>query len=139
VLNKIRKTGWRYSFAILFNRIIPKWLFRIRRYVVYQMDVDRSIAAAESQQTDSNSLTVQRCNSESQMRAIEDLTWFKREYSSGNSWAYQASLEGKLIGGFWAASDRFDEDELGVRIELSSQQAWLFAALVSGEARGQGV
>lgn len=133
VIDRISNQGWVYSGAIAFNRIVPKWLFRCRRYRVYRLAVQPAIAA------DDDGCQVGWCASEAQLQAIEHLTYFRRAYSRGPVRAVQATVEGRLVGGFWAATEYFDEDDLGVRVVLEPKQVWLFAALVSRECRGLGV
>ena len=130
--------GLRYSFAILFNRIVPQWLFRMRRYVVYEMDVSKTKAVAQSHEAlADNNVQVSACQNEEQTKAVEALTWFKRSYSSGKNRSFQATIDGQLVAGVWLASEIFDEDELGVRLVMNERQTWLFAAFVSKNFRGQ--
>ena len=136
LLHRISQQGWMYSVAILFNRVVPKWLFRCRRYVVYQLEIQPPLAADS---VGNHGFEIGWCESEEQTQAVEQLTYFKRDFSAGPARAVQASFNGKLVGGFWAATQIFDEDELGVRVVLEPQQAWLFAALVSRDCRGRGV
>ena len=132
LLNRIRQTGWRYSFAIAFNRVVPQWLFRTRRYVIFRMD-NPSEPAAEGQ------VTVFQCDDEQQIQAVEQLTYFRREYSSGQCHAFAAEVDGQLAGGMWAATECFDENELGVRLQLANNQTWLCSALICKDMRGHGV
>lgn len=138
MISKIRQMGFKYSFAIFFNRLVPKWLFRMRRYVVYEMDVQK-LPAANQPFAPSSGLKFSACQTLAEIEAVEALTWFKREFSTGDSRAFQATLDGGLVGGVWIASRVFDENELGVRLRLKPEQAWLFAALVSEQARGKGI
>lgn len=136
LINRISNKGWIYSGAILFNRIVPKWLFRCRRYCVYQLAIQPPWDADKERQEGGE---ISWCKSEEQLQAVENLTYFRREYSPGPVRAVQAIVDGRLVGGFWAATEFFDEDDLGVRVMLEPQQAWLFAALVSRDCRGRGV
>ena len=112
----------------------------MRRYVVYQMDTAKTKAAADSQVVlETNDVQVSVCQTEDQIEAVEALTWFKREYSSGKNRPYQATVDGQLLAGVWIATEVFDENELGVRLMLNERQAWLFAALVSKQSRGKGL
>ena len=138
MISKIRKMGFKFFFATLFNRIVPQWLFRLRRYVVYEMDVQKLRAASQSLSED-NGLEFSPCQTSVEIEAVETLTWFQRELSTGEFRAFQATLDGQLVGGVWIASKVFDEDELGVRLMLNQQQAWLFAAFVAEQVRGQKV
>ena len=137
---QVQSRGLRYSFAILFNRIVPQWLFRMRRYVVYEMDVEKARAVATSSDgSRASEVEISVCQTEEQIKAVEALTWFKREYSSGKSQPFQAAIDGELVAGVWIATETFDEDELGVRLMMNDRQAWLFAALVSKQSRGKGI
>jgi GNAT superfamily N-acetyltransferase len=107
----------------------------MRRYVVYELDPSK----IDPRQQVGTEIDLQRCESEASVQAVEALTYFKRVYSTGPCLAYQATIENKILGGMWAATEAFDENELGVRLLLTEKQAWLFAALVSKQARGQGV
>jgi len=138
VISKIRNRGFKFYFAGLFNRVVPQWLFRMRRYFVYEMDVQK-LQTASQQVVGGSGVEVSACRTSAEIEAVEVLTWFRRELSSGDLRAFQATLDGQLVGGVWIASEIFDEDELGVRLILNPQQAWLFAAYVSEQARGKKV
>ena len=89
-----RIANLKYKFAILFNRIVPQWLFRMRRYVVYEMDIAKTKAVAESQKASpDDNVQVSACQTEAQVEAVETLTWFKRAYSSGKNRSFQATNE----------------------------------------------
>ena len=136
-LSKIKQLGWRYSFATLFNRNVPQWLFRMRRFVVYRMEIPEH--AATDPTSSSSSASIGRCETEAEILAVEQLTYFKRRYSTGNSIPYGLKADDQLAAGMWAATECFDENELGVRILLDQQQAWLFAARVGKDFRRQGL
>ena len=138
MISKIRKAGVKFYFAGLFNRVVPQWLFRMRRYVVYEMDVQK-LRTTRQEAVEEGGLEFSACRTSAEIEAVEVLTWFRRELSSGELQAFQATLSGQLVGGVWIASKVFDEDELGVRLLLKPQQAWLFAAFVAAQARGKGV
>ena len=138
MISRIRKTGFKFFFATLFNRIVPQWLFRMRRYVVYEMDVQK-LQAASQPSLEASVLEFSACQTSAEIEAVETLTWFSRELSTGDLRAFQATLDGQLAGGVWIASGVFDEDELGLRLMLNPQQAWLFAALVAEQARNKKV
>jgi hypothetical protein len=139
VLQKIRQTGWKYSIAILFNRVIPAWLFRMRRFVVYRMQKANTATEECDSPESTAAISAGRCISESQIEAVEQLTYFQRTYSAGNLVAYHAKIDNQLAAGMWAATECFDENELGVRIRLDPKQAWLFAARVSTDFRRRGL
>ena len=135
LLDRIKQTGWRYSFEIAFNRFVPKWLFRCRKFNVYQLGsrVERST------HTPLQETVVGWCDSDADTEAVEKLTYFNRSLSSGDLKACQARIGNDLAGGFWRATKQFDESELGIRYRLNENQAWLFAALVDTAHRRKGI
>ncbi len=138
-ISKIKQTGLKYSVAILFNRFVPEWLFRMRRFVVYRMDPPKPDHSETKPANPNDSVSINRCTGESEITAVEYLTYFRRSYSTGNSIAYGAKRNDQLAAGMWAATDCFDENELGVRVLLNPKQTWLFAARVDKEFRRQGL
>ena len=132
ILKKIRQFGFVYSLAIAFQRIVPVWLFRARYYVVLRLDTDYQPVVRE------NPVQVQIETNEAKIQTVEKLTYFERASSAGTATACSARIDDRLVGGFWAAQQSFDESELGVRVKLAPEQCWLFAALVEKSARGFG-
>ena len=133
MFQQVKQNGLIYSFAIAFNRIVPAWLFRYRRFIVYQLDAN-SFANRSSE-----NIRVRWCETEADYLALEKLTFFCRGRSSGDLQGCLAEIDGQPAGGFWAATNQFDETELGIRILLDANQAWLFAAQVDKRFRRKGV
>ena len=126
------RRGWKYTVEIIFNRLVPNWLFRCRRFVIYRLKANSPFDCMPGTVTS-------WCESENQYRIVEELTEFKRESNEGPVRAVQAMVENQVHGGFWVATESFVERELGVRILLGHQQCWLFAAMVSKQMRGRGI
>ncbi|MFK7768786.1 MAG: hypothetical protein AB8B55_16310 [Mariniblastus sp.] len=80
-------------------------------------------------------MEVSWCETEEELRAVEALTYFNREFCLGSAKAVQAKLNGELAGGFWSTTEQFEESELGVRYAFSPNQVWLFAARVDKQHR----
>lgn len=141
VIRAWRQHGWKYSAAIVFNRIVPAWLFRYRTFVVFQLaaEHDCSGRVASISGTEADDLELLQCRSKSDLNAAEALTFFQPSSTDGTTEAYAAKRSGKLVAGLWVATDCFDENELGVRLMLQQPQAWLFAALVDKQYRRQGI
>ncbi len=145
----IRRNGFWYSLAILFNRLIPGWLFRYRNFVIYEMNVEEEVPSdwrallnrelCQAASTAPSATRVRWCESVSDYEAVERLTYFRRPFSAVNLTACSAEVNGRLAGGFWAAAEQFDEQELGLRLKLGTTQAWLFAALVHKDMRRMGI
>ena len=147
IINRIKRTGLIYSFAIVFNRIVPEWLFRCRRFVVYQLDPSKADSVSEklnARKADSaaqknSPVSVRWSVTESDLLSTEKATYFQRSDLHGKLQGCLAEVNEQPAGGFWVAENQFTESELGVRIVLDSNQVWLFAARVETEFRKQGI
>lgn len=127
-----RRRGLIYSLAIVFNRVVPSWLFRIGYWRVYRLDLERLIAVANH-----NDVKVKKCAVEDQA-ALGQAT---RSTSQPNSAGYAIRLGAgtEIVGGAWLAGQVFPEQDLGIAVELASNQRWLFSAYVAKEHRGRGL
>ncbi len=125
--------GWRYTLAIIFNRAVPVWLFRCRRFVIYRLE---SLSSIEPD----SQIDLRWCKTEDEFIVAEQLTYFHRKDSkTGPARAVQAVVENEVQSAFWMAGDFVEESELGIRILLEPKQAWLFAAMVNKKMRGRGI
>jgi len=71
--------------------------------------------------------------------AVSALTYFNPINVDADLQSAQAKIDGQLAGALWVAGRGFDETDLGLRIELSRDQSWIFAALVDKQFRRRGV
>ncbi|MEM9409855.1 MAG: hypothetical protein AAGA30_02005 [Planctomycetota bacterium] len=127
-LRVMMQRGVFYTLAIVFNRVIPEWLFRMRYFVVYEIDVTNSLqqrSAAQCRWSESGELDV-----------VKRLTHFAGNLPE-NYRSIVAVVDREVVGAFWAARDQFDELDLGLRFQLKDNQAWLFGAMVKKNYRGQ--
>lgn len=131
-LRDASRRGWRYTGSIIFNRLVPAWLFRCRRFVIYRL---RSQTALDGH----SNVKIEWCETDEQYQLVEKLTHFKREAAGAPVRAVQATVENELHGGFWMAIESYIENELGVRVMLEPKQCWLFAAKVSKNMRERGI
>ena len=130
MLESFRRNGFLYSFAILFNRIVPQRLFRFRRFVVFELKhVEPPV--------DDHPVTIRWCETEQDFQAVEQVTYCPR--IDGRADAVLAEIDGQTAGGFWVTDGAFLESELGVEIALTPSQVWLYAARVDPAFRRQGV
>ena len=125
------KRGWRYTGAILFNRIVPEKLFRFRRYVVYRMAIQEPL--------NDSRILIQWASSDEQLAEAAKMSYIDRSLFSNPLRAAIATMDNQCVGAFWVANEHFDESELGVRVLLGPRQVWLFAAMVDKEKRGLGI
>lgn len=138
-IKRIKQNGWMYSIAIVFNRLVPERLFRIRRFVVYRIAVGEGSNDQSADSTSDSSIAISRCATEADVAAVEQITYFQKSQASGNAIAFGAKLDDLMGAGMWAATECFDENALGVRICLNENQTWLFAALVPKPFRRRGL
>jgi hypothetical protein len=125
------KRGWRYTGAILFNRIVPEKLFRFRRYVVYRMKIQEPRIESD--------IEIQWATSDEQRASAAKTSFIDQALFSNPLRAAIATIDNQCVGAFWVAAEHFDESELGVRVMLGPKQVWLFAAMVNKEKRGLGI
>ena len=135
MLARLKQTGLLYSAAIVFNRIVPAWLFRFRRQFIYLLKLP------DDQAIVSHNFDVGWADTESEYTACENVTLSFRCYQEHGAelLCMQAVDGGNVLGGFWVAPKFFDESELSVRIVLEPHQRWLFSARVAKNARRRGV
>jgi GNAT superfamily N-acetyltransferase len=86
-------------------------------------------------------ITVGWAVSEDEILEAEQLTGPQRSIGVGASdmRVCRASVDGKLAAAFWATSNVFLEDGLGIGYELDDDQAWLSGAYVEKSFRRRGI
>lgn len=132
------KRGWMYTGAILFNKLVPVWMFRCRRFVIYRLRISEP-GNGKAAQDDVLDIDVSWSETDEQFESIESLTRFNRADAVRPVRAVQAMVHREIQGAIWLSTELFDEVELGVRVTLAPTQAWLFAAMVNKQMRGQGI
>jgi GNAT superfamily N-acetyltransferase len=133
---KIIDRGWLYSFAILFNRIVPESLFRFRYFHVYQL------SQKQRDHTALQIIDVRCCADATETQDVSALTgWKCSDPSAGIAMpmAWSASMNGRCVGGLWIARGEFRETELGLCYRLQDDQQWLYSAFVEKQHRRQGI
>jgi GNAT superfamily N-acetyltransferase len=137
MFHSLRRRGLLYTLGILFNRIVPSKLFRFRVFRVFQLQSPAGISPTDAP------FDFHWCESEADVQQAKAATYFDTS-DAANMQRYEACLayEGTgrdCVGGVWRARDWFIEDDLGLRIHLEPDQAWIFAAYVAKDQRGRGV
>ncbi|MFK8115053.1 MAG: N-acetyltransferase family protein [Rubripirellula sp.] len=137
MIKSILQRGVFYTIGIVFNRIVPVKLFRFRIFCVYELQ------RSSIENKPNPPMQLSWCESDRELEQAKGLTHFRtsEDLVSDRYEVCLATAEGSAdpIGGVWRAREQFDEEELGVRIKLDPQQAWIFAAYVAKSHRGQGV
>ncbi|MGI9518681.1 MAG: GNAT family N-acetyltransferase, partial [Pirellulaceae bacterium] len=131
MFGRIQSTGWKYSLAIAFNRVVPRFLFRCRRFIVFD--------AAPPEQLSGEVVFVSWAKTEEELLAAERLTGALRSQISGPVRAAIARDDHKIVGGLWCCESKFEEADLGVTIQLTDNQCWLFSGYVDRDYRQRGV
>ena len=137
MLKQLRQVGLMYSIGIVINRVVPNWLFRFRVFTVYQIDTKTILPLTDVAADDP--VQVSLAETEADISEVSELTYFDPSSMEAQLQSVQARIDGQLAGAVWAARRGFDETDLGLRIELSSEQSWIFAALVDKQFRRRGV
>jgi hypothetical protein len=120
----------------VFNRIVPEWFFRCRRFVIYEL-ADKS---SEIIQPDSDSVSVRWCSTDSEFDAVSEVTYVDPKLLPAGVTAVIAEVGNDVAGGIWCqAGSKFPENELGISLTLDKEQAWLFGAREDPKFRQRGV
>ncbi len=142
MFKSIKKRGVLYTVGIVVNRVIPEKIFRFRVFRVFELEGHADVARRRGDEA----LAFRWCENESDMETAKRLTFFRSDdaeaaarYSACLASASDHQEHDQVVGGVWRGRQQFDEDDLGVRILLDEDQAWIFAAYVAKNQRGKGV
>jgi GNAT superfamily N-acetyltransferase len=141
MIKSVMRRGVLYTIGIVINRIVPEKLFRFRVFQVFELE-----GQGGSRRSDDNQLTFRWCDNDDDFAAAKRLTFFETKdpdaatrYAACLAELRDAQGEREIVGGVWRGLEQFDEEDLGIRIQLADQQAWIFAAFVSKDHRGSGI
>jgi len=136
ILKAVHEKGIRFCIAIVFDRFVPEWLLRVRRFNVYEMETKiKAVAQTEN-------VFVGWSNSEEETLAVERFLGPMRsvvDVGADDMRACYAKVDEELAAAFWMASNIFMESGLSIRYELEEDQVWLFGAYVEKRFRRQGI
>jgi GNAT superfamily N-acetyltransferase len=140
-LKKLFERGLALSFENLFNRFVPEWIFRFSVGDVLELDLPQmcqSWAAVES--ADFNVKCIMDATERTELRTF---TWNAVPVETTlNDFGYAIARAGDdqpILGGVWAGTESFIEANLGFRVMLEDNQAWLYCAYVDENTRGLGL
>jgi hypothetical protein len=141
LFRKIRDRGLLLSFEILFNRLVPEWLFRFSVGDVLELDLPQMRDGSSEQEAIGYSLaSVEEAQQRNELRRF---TWNSVPLeTTHNDFGYSIRKSGDnepVLGGVWAARENFIEAALGFRVVLESNQSWLYCAYVDQNTRGLGI
>ena len=142
-LATLRRNGWIYSAAIMFNRLVPAKLFRFRYFVILKLDPDSFGDSGQRNKRSNVEISVDSktfwCTHPDQFRAVERVTFFDRLTSPEKCFACGVKVGDDTAGGIWGATHCFEESDLGLQLQFTPDQAWIFAALVDKQHREKGL
>ncbi len=139
MFQKLKSRGVLLTCERLFNQYVPPWIFRFSVGDVLDLNAEQLYATHKEFLSDEFIFeVVEDPQKRSELRTI---TWNSVPLSSSeNDYGYaimHAEETPAIIGGVWGGIESFLEANLGFRIELENDQAWIYCAFVDEEARGK--
>ena len=133
----IWKRGLVYSFAIIFNRLIPAWAVRVGYWRVSKLDLKKLLSCVSSQDGGAD-IQVRLAVSPGEIVELSRVTGADEQSTLSRNGVMVLSQE-KVVGGVWLGEKCFDEKELGLTVSLKGNQLWLYSASIEKEHREQGL
>ncbi len=142
LIQKLKERSLLHSIEILFNRIVPAWLFRFCTGTVFELDTQK--LAELFGEMDKSDFVLTCVEQSSQARdQLRTLTWNSVPLeTSANDFGYSIahlSTPEDVLGGVWAGIESFQEANLGFQLLFDDRQSWIYCAYVKPEAQGKGV
>ena len=141
LIQKIRSHGIVHSVEILFNRIVPVWLFRFSVGTVLELNSEKLCHVLD--EVGPSDFLIRCVDDPEQRDRLRTKTWNSVPIeTSANHYGYaihRNEAPEQILGGVWGGIERFNEADLGFQIQLRPEQGWIYCAYVAGEARGEGV
>lgn len=141
LLQKIRNRGILHSAETVFNRIVPAWLFRFS--VGDVLELDQQMMCETLASLDNSDFVMKSVEDVAERDALRTTTWNSvPAETTHHDLGYAICSTGDpqaVLGGVWGGVESFVEADLGFRVQLDTDQAWIYCAYVSKQARGQGV
>jgi len=142
LIQKILRRGLLHSIEIVFNRIVPAWVFRFSTGCVFELDPKKLDEVLSGIDNSNYVLTCVEQGSAARDQ-LRKLTWNSVPIeTSYNDFGYSianVSSPTDVLGGVWGAIESFQEADLGFQLQFEASQAWIYCAYVNKEAQGQGV
>lgn len=134
--NFIRERGLLFSLGILYCRIVPTWIFRIRHVVVLELQA----SAADTSALDHSGMQpqiVQCISNQDRCELAKHCKTHASDDPSAEGWAIVVAEQ--IVGGVWIAREQFLEKDFELTILLAPDTRWLFSAFVLREFRRHGI
>jgi GNAT superfamily N-acetyltransferase len=126
---------------------LPPWLLRVRPSVVYQIRLGSTIRnGGDAPPPDSvtsglSAVDIRWVVGRGEAASLQPLASARcvAEFDDASRRVAAAWIDGQPVGCAWVATGSFTEADLGIRFELSADEAWLYAAAVTPACRNRGV
>lgn len=140
ILQKLKNRGLIAAIELQFNRIVPAWFFRFSVGDVFELDTEMLCRLNESLPADELAFHhVTSANDREQLRAI---TWNSVPIeTTENDFGFaitDVDSPQSFQGGVWGGTETFIESNLGFRMILAPDQAWIYCAYINESFRGKG-
>ena len=131
IVEKVKTLGFGFVFEVVFERIVPAWMFRFCSLAVYQIDLDKLPRDSFSP------AAVNICDSAQELEQLREITgnYTQQEDTIG----VLAKVDGQAAGGLWLALDDYQDHDLGLSFFLGSGGTWIYAARTDGAYRRRGI
>ena len=141
LFKKIKQRGFFNLLARVCQIIVPESLLRFSVWEIFELDVNSATATQMSE----NVLIENVGNDQAKRKLLQQVTWnsvdpaeLEKHYGYSTCLSEQPASE-SCVGGLWVATDRYPETALGFRMIFQPNQAWIYAAYVNPEIRGENV
>ena len=137
LMQKIRRRGIVFSFATLFNRLMPAKLFRMG-----VMEIGELCPTLLKQNFDESESGFETVTEPEARVRLQQATWNAKpvsEIRNHSAFGIRNDSDDSFAGGLWVATRKYFESELGFQIELPDGAGWVYCAYVDKSQRGQGI
>jgi len=129
---KVKTQGYLRTLEVMFNRFVPPWIFRYSKGDIFDFDIEKLKAVADSLDQEASDRLIAKClvgsedsaagNSQQRMQ-LRQFTWnsvpLETTHNDFGYAIYDAEDPDKLLGGLWAGVGSFSEDSLGVKFHFA--------------------
>ena len=117
---QLGRRGILYSAGIIFNRIVPAWIFRFRVFDIVQLHLPHREFIKNHDVPD---VATKRSTNEFDRRAAMNVTKTgvsQETLDRPNVQGWIATIDGRPVGGLWLTEKEFKEEDLALHYHLQS-------------------
>ena len=136
MLGAFKNRGLVYTFAILFNKLVPAALFRFGIMDVYELCNEKLKPLITNENVDF--VLVEAPDQREILKSVTRNGLDDASTEPHQAFAIRDRRSEEFIGGLWVACDQFTEASLGFRFQFSESQRWVYCAYIEKEHRQRG-